>query len=86
MRLQPIVYTQDVARAVTWYSVVLGTEPGYQSEAWTSFPVGDASLGIHHVEGLPVRGRVELSLVATESLEDLVERIGADGIEPVEPI
>lgn len=35
---------------------------------------------------LAERGRVELSLVATEPLEAVLERLGAAGIEPVRGI
>ena len=86
MKLQPIVYTADVGRAVDWYGAVLGVEPRYRSDAWTAFSVGDASLGIHHVDGLPVRGRVELSFVAAEPLEDLLDRLATLGIESHEAI
>ncbi|MDX1690091.1 MAG: VOC family protein [Acidimicrobiia bacterium] len=85
MRLQPIVYTTDVARAVEWYAAVLGAEPAYSSDSWTSFDLGGATLGIHHVDGLPVRGRVELSLVA-DSLENVLERLNGHGIGAAGPI
>ena len=86
MKLQPIIYTKNTAAAVDWYTRVLGTEPGYRSDMWTSFGAGDATLGIHLVEALPPEGRVALSLVATEPLEALVDRLQAAGVEPVEPI
>lgn len=73
MLLQPIVYTNDMARAVAWYQIVLGTEPSFRSDAWTTFEVGDAILAIHHADTVPVGSRVGLSLVTTESLDGLIE-------------
>ena len=81
MRLQPIIYTTDMPAAVAWYSTVLGSEPTYTSDMWSSFEVAGATLGVHRVETLPDRGRVELSLVATEALHDVLARVTAAGIE-----
>lgn len=86
MRLQPIIYTTDMLAAVAWYSTVLGSEPTYTSDMWSSFEVAGATLGVHRVETLPDRGRVELSLVATEALHDVLARVTAAGIEPLRGI
>jgi catechol 2,3-dioxygenase-like lactoylglutathione lyase family enzyme len=81
VRLQPIVYTTDMDASTAWYGRVLGVEPGYVSEMWTAFTVGDATLGVHRVEELPTDSRVELSLVATEPLETVLSRLEDAGLE-----
>lgn len=86
MKLQPIVYTEDMKSAVDFYGAVLGSEPAYQSDMWTAFDVAGATLGVHRVDTLPERGRVELSLVATEPLEAVVERLAGRGIDPTRGI
>lgn len=82
MRLQPIVYTSDTDSSVDWYANVLGIKPSYQSDMWTAFDLDGGTLGIHHVESLPERGRVELSLVTAEPLEAVELRLADHGIEP----
>ena len=75
MRLQPIVYTKDMDRAVAWYGQVLGMTPSYQSDIWTTFDVHGAYLAIHRVDGdLANESRIGISLVATDPLEELVQR------------
>lgn len=86
MRLQPIVYTTDTAAAAAWYGTVLGIEPSYQSDVWTSFDANGATLGIHRVETVPPLGRVELSLVTAEPLEAVELRLADHGIEPARGI
>lgn len=77
MKLQPIVYTTNSARAVEWYGKMLDLEPEYQSDVWTTFDVDGTPLAIHRVdEELPTHSRVAISLVATEPLDDLIERWG----------
>ena len=80
MKLQPIVYTTDMEAAAAWYARVLGTDAVYASEMWTAFAVGDATLGVHTVAELAEGSRVELSLVATEPLEDIVARLDGVGV------
>lgn len=80
MRLQPIVYTKDMTKAITWYGNVLGLVPSYQSDVWTTFDVGGAYLAIHRVDGdLANESRIGISLVATDPLEDLMQRWSATG-------
>lgn len=86
MKLQPIVYVTDMERAVGWYSTVLDAQPGYQSPAWTSLPVGDATLGLHIIESRPTESQVALSLVATQPLEELAQRLESAGIPIAKPI
>lgn len=86
MRLQPIVYTADMEAAVRWYGAVLGIQASYRSEVWTSFAVGDATLGIHTVSEPVDTSRGDLSLIATEPLEEVLERLARSGIEPAEGI
>lgn len=53
--LQDVYYNvSDMARAVTFYRDVLGLELVEAGEYWSSFRVGDASLGLHWTEGPPV--------------------------------
>jgi len=80
MRLQPIVYTRDMAQAVAWYGHLLGMSPSYQSDIWTTFDVNGAHLAIHRVDGdLANESRVGISLVATDTLEDLLQRWSSAG-------
>ena len=82
MRLQPIVYTTDMAETVGWYRTVLGLDPVYTSDMWTAFAVGDATLGIHAVQEPAGEGGVALSLVATEPLEQIESRLAGAGVIP----
>lgn len=82
MKLQPIVYTTDMDRSVDFYERVLACAPVYRSPVWTSFAVGGAALGIHRVDHLPEGARGELSLIATQPLEAVRERLEAVGISP----
>ncbi len=86
MRIQTIVYVADMDRAVDWYSKVLGGEPLTHGSHWSSFRVGDASLALHWSEKEESPGRVELSLVTQEPLEQLVRRLEALGVEPARGI
>lgn len=80
MQLQPIVYTTDMERAVAWYGLVLDTDPAYASDVWTSFSVGSATLGVHHVTERPVDSNVVLSLIAEGSLDEELIRLEESGI------
>lgn len=80
MQLQPIVYTTDMERVVDWYRRVLGSDPAYTSDVWTSFTVGSATLGVHHVDERPAESNMVLSLVAEEPLDDVVRRLDAEGV------
>jgi len=82
MRLQPILYTTEMSAATRWYGTVLGNRPTYASDVWTSFDVGDGHLALHRTDSLPTDSRVALSLVATESLEEIVARLAVAGITP----
>lgn len=86
MKLQPIVYTENMNGAVKWYGDVIGVEPAYQSDIWTSFDLNGATLGVHRVESLAERGRVELSLVTAEPLEAVLLRLADHGIEATQGI
>ncbi|NND03381.1 MAG: hypothetical protein HKN91_11395 [Acidimicrobiia bacterium] len=86
MQLQPIIYTTDTATAVDWYTKMLNAPAAYSSEAWTAIPVGDGTLGIHHVEARPKHTYVEISLVSKEPLEGVIARLDEVGIEPEEGI
>lgn len=86
MKLQPIVYVTDMDRSVEWYCTVLGARPGYRSPAWTSLPVGDATLGLHIIDSRSEGSHVALSLVATEALEAVSSRLEEAGITIAKPI
>jgi catechol 2,3-dioxygenase-like lactoylglutathione lyase family enzyme len=81
MRLQPIVYTQAMDRAVEWYATVLGDMPEYRSDVWTSFRTGSGHLALHRTDELPEGSRVELSLITEIPLEQGEERLASGGIE-----
>ena len=80
MKLQTIIYTPEMDRAVEWYSQVLNTEAVYRSDVWSSFTVGDAKLAIHRSDNQPNDSRAQLSLVATETLEDISDRLTSSQI------
>lgn len=86
MRLQPIVYTTAMEASVEWYRTVLGVDPSYASDVWTSFPVDGGALALHRTESLPDSTRVALSLVATDALERVLERLESAEIAPEQGI
>lgn len=76
MKLQPIVYVTEMERSLSWYRTVLGTDPSVAGTHWTSFAVGDGQLALHITEQAHDGGPVELSLIATEPLELIAQRVG----------
>lgn len=45
--VEVVVYTQDMARATSFYRDVLGLEPDFESEHWTTFRTGACTLALH---------------------------------------
>lgn len=80
MRLQPILYTADIDRQISWWASVLGHEPTYRSDTWTTFGAGDATLALHHVDVIPGPGRIAISLIADRSLDDLLAELQGRGV------
>lgn len=80
MRVQTIVYVSEMDQAVAWYRAVLGTDPATHGTHWASFRVGGANLALHYAEEALRPGKVELSLVVTEPLEVITDRLAASGI------
>ena len=83
MRLQTIVYVTDMDRTMAWYRKVLDTDPATHGSHWSSFRVGRANLALHHTDEVRPDGRVELSLVTSHALEELVDRLDVAQI-PIE--
>ena len=81
MRLMPIVYVTDIAKALDFYTA-LGLQGSKHSAMWAELSLGDASLALHYTNKLPEKqiGRVELAMVAPAPLEKLVERLKAVGV------
>jgi catechol 2,3-dioxygenase-like lactoylglutathione lyase family enzyme len=42
-----VVYTRDVERATAFYRDVLGLEPDFESEQWTTFRTGACTFALH---------------------------------------
>ena len=50
MNVESVKYmlmVQDMGRALTFYTGVIGLEVGYQSEFWSELKVGDAIVALH---------------------------------------
>jgi len=45
--VEVVVYTQDMGRATAFYRDLLGLEPTYESEHWTTFRTGACTLALH---------------------------------------
>ena len=45
--VEVVVYTRDMARATSFYRDVLGLEPDFESEHWTTFRTGACTLALH---------------------------------------
>ena len=45
--VEVVVYTQDMAHATAFYRDVLGLEPDFESEHWTTFRTGACTLALH---------------------------------------
>lgn len=86
MRLQTIVYTSDMEGAIAWWEALLGTAPGYASDAWTVFGIGDATLALHGTDDRPPDGGMEVSMVVDLPLDDVVADIRSRGLEPATDI
>lgn len=83
MKLMPIVYVTNMAKAWDFYNALGLQGNGHtRSEMWSELALGDASLALHHIDKLPEKqiGRIELALVAPAPLETLVERLKAAGV------
>jgi len=80
MRAQPIVYVTDMDRSIKWYRRLLGVDTTLQSDHWTTFTLGDATVALHHADESLEPGSVALSLVCDGPVEQVVERMGQAAI------
>ncbi len=83
MKLMPIVYVTDMDRSVAFYQGLLPEVSIIsRSPYWTELNVSGTSLALHVAESLPAGElRVELALLATKSLEAVIEDLRLAGIE-----
>lgn len=83
MRLMPIVYVTEMARAIEFYTALgLSIGPKGRSGMWTELTCGDATLALHFADKLPEKpvGRVELALVSQQPLETIVDMLRQNDI------
>ena len=86
MQMQTIVYVTDMDRSIEFYER-LGFVVDYRGgPVWTAFRGTDGMLALHAADELPPSGRVALSLVAGDTLEEIVERLAEHDIDasPIE--
>jgi catechol 2,3-dioxygenase-like lactoylglutathione lyase family enzyme len=96
MILMPIVYAANVNTTVAFYER-LGLKPRARSRSglWTELDVDGAILAVHAAHAAPTAtgdvrdpdvphhaGEVDISFVATEPLEQLMERLVPAGVNP----
>ena len=48
-----VLYVSDMRRAIGFYRDVLGLEPDFESEHWTTFRTGACTLALHAGTGSP---------------------------------
>ncbi len=88
----------DIARAVAFYHDQLGLTPGYSSEYWTSFPLGNgAQLGLHGGDGgegggfvvgfitpdiVSLKGRLEKAGVKVDGFHDIPRGVVMNVTDP----
>lgn len=90
LKLMPIVYVTQMARALDFY-LTLGLEADYveREGVWSTLKSGEGLLGLHVLDPLPSTqqgSRVALALVSTTPLEALVARLAKAGIAPARAI
>ena len=89
MHMMPIVYVTDVSASVSFFSALgFAERRRSRSDNWVEL-VGDGGmLALHRSTGgnRPTNGRVELSLLTTDPLEQLREALLNAGVASVGPV
>lgn len=89
MVVMPIIYVRDIPTSVRFYSTLGFTERRRsRSDNWVELAAEGGRLALHRSTGAarPANGRVEFSLVATETLERVRDALVTAGIASVGPI
>ena len=76
--VEVVVYTRDMERATAFYRDVLGLEPDFESEHWTTFRTGACTLALH-AGSQPPDPTFEVADAAAER-----DRLIASGVEVTE--
>ncbi|MEJ2665966.1 MAG: VOC family protein [Deinococcales bacterium] len=89
MVVMPIIYVTDVQASIRFYSALGFTERRRsRSDNWVELTGEGGMLALHRGSGAsrPAAGRVELSLVTTETLERIRNALVDAGMASVGPI
>lgn len=73
--VEVVVYVKDMERATRFYRDILGLEPDYESEHWTTFKTGACTLALHPGEAEPD------PTFQVADLDAERERLAAAGVE-----
>jgi hypothetical protein len=80
MQLMSIVYPSNMGAALNFYRAI-GLTPTKQGNLWSELEVGDARLGLQSADPF-VRGeKVNLVLISRKPLEEVIQRLAANGIK-----
>ena len=84
MKLTPLIYVTDMDRGIAFYTKLLpAAKVVTSSPYWTEFLVGEATLALHIADSVDHNGDgMGLGLDAATPLEDVLEQLGAAGLEP----
>ncbi|MEP7294511.1 MAG: VOC family protein [Chloroflexota bacterium] len=75
----PIIYVTNMQRSLDFYRAFCDAIHS-QSGMWSELTIGDAHLALHHVDQLPAESRIELAFLSSETLEQVIEHLGAANI------
>ncbi len=87
MKITPFIFSNDVERAIKFYSLLGDVSIRYQSDDWTELSVNGASFGIHHTtEPITVGNHMGLSYTTSTKLTELKAMLEENNVEIIRDI
>ena len=87
MKITPFVFTNDVERSISFYSLLGDVSVVYQSDDWTELSVNGASFGVHYTsEPITIGNHMGLSYTTSTKLVELKATLQENNIEVIRDI
>ena len=83
MKPIPFIYVTDMTRSLAWYQMLIPTATVRStSQWWSELDIDGSTLALHAAAEVGSGGGAGVAFESTEPLEEVLDRLAADGISP----